>query len=69
MWKGVQKIKKCEYLECKNKFSYKFRTGNIDELIVKQINQNNFYLLVLTTLDRSTHGHTITFSDAQTDNQ
>jgi nucleotide-binding universal stress UspA family protein len=43
------KIKKCEESGCKNKISYKFRTGKADDEIVKEIKENNFDLLILTT--------------------
>lgn len=44
-----QKIKKCEEAGCKNKISYKFRAGKADDEIVKEIKENNFDLLILTT--------------------
>ena len=43
------KIKKCQEAGCKNKISYKFRTGKADDEIVNEINENNFDLLILTT--------------------
>jgi nucleotide-binding universal stress UspA family protein len=43
------KIKKCEDAGCKNKISYKFRAGKADDEIVKEIKENNFDLLILTT--------------------
>ncbi|MGZ5486618.1 MAG: universal stress protein [Nitrososphaeraceae archaeon] len=43
------KIKKCEAAGCKNKISYKFRAGKADDEIVKEIKENNFDLLILTT--------------------
>jgi nucleotide-binding universal stress UspA family protein len=43
------KIKKCEEAGCKNKISYKFRAGKADDEIVKEIKENNFDLLILTT--------------------
>ena len=44
-----EKIKKCEAAGCKNKISYKFRAGKADDEIVKEIKENNFDLLILTT--------------------
>jgi nucleotide-binding universal stress UspA family protein len=44
-----EKIKKCEAAGFKNKISYKFRAGKADDEIVKEIKENNFDLLVLTT--------------------
>lgn len=44
-----EKIKKCEEAGCKNKISYKFRAGKADDEIVKEIKENNFDLLILTT--------------------
>ena len=43
------KIKKCEEAGCKNKISYKFRAGKADDEIVKEIKENNFDLLILTS--------------------
>ena len=43
------KIKKCEEAGCKNKISYKFRAGKADDEIVKEIKENNFDILILTT--------------------
>ena len=44
-----EKIKKCEAAGFKNKISYKFRAGKADDEIVKEIKENNFDLLILTT--------------------
>jgi nucleotide-binding universal stress UspA family protein len=44
-----EKIKKCEAAGSKNKISYKFRGGKADDEIVKEIKENNFDLLILTT--------------------
>jgi len=44
-----EKIKKCEAAGFKNNISYKFRAGKADDEIVKEINENNFDLLVLTS--------------------
>ncbi len=44
-----EKIKKCEAAGCKNKISYKFRAGKADDEIVKEIKENKFDLLILTT--------------------
>jgi nucleotide-binding universal stress UspA family protein len=44
-----EKINKCEAAGSKNKISYKFRAGKADDEIVKEIKENNFDLLVLTT--------------------
>ena len=44
-----EKIKKCEAAGSKNKISYKFRAGKADDEIVKEIKDNNFDLLILTT--------------------
>lgn len=44
-----EKIKKCEAAGLNNKISYKFRAGKADDEIVKEIKENNFDLLVLTT--------------------
>ncbi len=44
-----EKIKKCEAAGCQNKISYKFRAGKADDEIVKEIKENNFDLLILTT--------------------
>jgi len=43
------KIKKCEEAGCKTKIAYKFRAGKADDEIVKEIKENNFDLLILTT--------------------
>jgi nucleotide-binding universal stress UspA family protein len=42
-----EKIKKCQEAGCKNKVSYKFLTGNVVDEIVKEINNNNNYDLVV----------------------
>lgn len=44
-----EKIKKCEAAGFKNKISYKFRAGKADDEIVKEIKENNFDLLILTS--------------------
>ncbi|HKO41405.1 MAG TPA: universal stress protein [Nitrososphaeraceae archaeon] len=44
-----EKIKKCEAAGFKNNISYKFRAGKADDEIVKEIKENNFDLLVLTS--------------------
>lgn len=44
-----EKIKKCEAAGFKNSISYKFRAGKADDEIVKEIKENNFDLLVLTS--------------------
>jgi nucleotide-binding universal stress UspA family protein len=44
-----EKIKKCEAAGSNNKISYKFRAGKADDEIVKEIKENNFDLLILTT--------------------
>jgi nucleotide-binding universal stress UspA family protein len=42
-----EKIKKCQEAGCKNKVSYKFLTGNVVDEIVKEINNNNYDLVVM----------------------
>ena len=44
-----EKIKKIERAGCKNKVSYKFKTGNIIDEIVGEINEMNYDLVVLTS--------------------
>jgi len=44
-----EKIKKCEAAGFKNKISYKFRAGKADDEIVKEIKENHFDLLILTS--------------------
>ena len=44
-----EKIKKIEHAGCKNKVSYKFRTGNIIDEIVGEINEMNYDLVILTS--------------------
>ena len=44
-----EKIKKIELTGCKNKVSYKFRTGNTIDEIVSEINEMNYDLVVLTS--------------------
>ena len=44
-----EKIKKCEAAGFKNKISYKFRAGKADDEIVKEIKENKFDLLILTS--------------------
>ena len=42
-----EKIKKCQEAGCQNKISYKILTGNIVDEIVKEINNNNYDLVVM----------------------
>ena len=58
------KIKKCQEAGCKNKISYKFRTGKADDEIVNEINENNFDLLILTTSHIDSWARSL-FSDAR----
>ncbi|MDN5846744.1 MAG: universal stress protein [Candidatus Nitrosocosmicus sp.] len=44
-----EKIKKIELAGCKNKVSYKFRTGNTIDEIVSEINEMNYDLVILTS--------------------
>jgi nucleotide-binding universal stress UspA family protein len=44
-----EKIKKIEQAGCKNKVSYKFKTGNIVEEIVNEVNELNYDLVILTS--------------------
>ena len=44
-----EKIKKCQEAGCKNKVSYKFLTGNVVDEIVKEIDNNNYDLVVMLT--------------------
>ncbi len=44
-----EKIKKIELAGCKNKVSYKFRTGNTIDEIVGEINEMNYDLVILTS--------------------
>ena len=44
-----EKIKKCQEAGSKNKVSYKFLTGNVVDEIVKEINNNNYDLVVMLT--------------------
>ena len=44
-----EKIKKCEAAGFKNKISYKFRAGKADDEIVKEIKEDHFDLLILTS--------------------
>ena len=44
-----EKIKKIEHAGCKNKVSYKFRTGNIIDEIVGEINEMDYDLVILTS--------------------
>ena len=44
-----EKIKKCQEAGCKNKVSYKFLTGQVVDEIVKEINNNNYDLVVMLT--------------------
>ena len=47
LWK--KKIKKCQEAGCKNKVSYKFLTGHVVDEIVKEIDNNNYDLVVMLT--------------------
>ena len=47
-----EKIKKCQEAGCKNKVSYKFLTGHVVDEIVKEINNNNYDLVVMLTSHR-----------------
>ena len=42
-----EKIKKCQEAGCKNKVSYKFLMGNVVNEIVKEINNNDYDLVVM----------------------
>ncbi len=44
-----EKIKKCQEAGCKNKVSYKFLTGKVVDEIVKEINNNDYDLVVMLT--------------------
>lgn len=44
-----EKIKKIEQAGCKNKVSYKFKTGYIVNEIVNEINERNYDLVILTS--------------------
>ena len=44
-----EKIKKCEAAGFNNKISYKFRAGKADDEIVKEIKEDHFDLLILTS--------------------
>ena len=44
-----EKIKKIEHAGCKNKVSYKFKTGNTIDEIVGEINEMNYDLVILTS--------------------
>lgn len=44
-----EKIKKIEQAGCKSKVSYKFKTGNIVDEIVNEVNEMNYDLVILTT--------------------
>ena len=44
-----EKIKKCQEAGCKNKVSYKFLTGHVVDEIVKEIDKNNYDLVVMLT--------------------
>ena len=44
-----EKIKKCQEAGCKNKVSYKFLTGHVVDEIVKEIDNNNYDLVVMLT--------------------
>ena len=44
-----EKIKKIEQAGCKNKVSYKFKTGNTIDEIVSEINEMNYDLVILTS--------------------
>lgn len=44
-----EKIKKIEQAGCKSKVSYKFKTGNIVDEIVNEVNEMNYDLVILTS--------------------
>ena len=44
-----EKIKKIEQAGCKNKVSYKFKTGNVVDEIVNEVNGMNYDLVILTS--------------------
>jgi nucleotide-binding universal stress UspA family protein len=44
-----KKIKNIEQAGCKNKVSYKFKTGNIVDEIVNEVNEMNYDLVILTS--------------------
>jgi nucleotide-binding universal stress UspA family protein len=44
-----EKIKKMEHAGCKNKVSYKLKTGNTIDEIVNEINEMNYDLVILTS--------------------
>jgi nucleotide-binding universal stress UspA family protein len=44
-----EKIKKIEQAGCKNKVSYTFKTGNIVDEIVNEVNEKNCDLVILTS--------------------
>jgi nucleotide-binding universal stress UspA family protein len=44
-----EKIKKIEQAGCKGKVSYKFKTGNIVDEIVTEVNKMNYDLVILTS--------------------
>ena len=46
-WK--KRLRNVRQLGLNNKISYKFRAGKADDEIVKEIKENNFDLLILTT--------------------
>jgi len=43
------KIKKIEQAGCKNKVSYKIKVGKVVDEIVKEVNENNYDLVILTS--------------------
>ena len=59
-----EKIKNCRAVGCDNKVSYKFLTGNRIDEIVKEINDNNYDLVVLTTTHIDSWFRSL-FSDAR----
>lgn len=58
------KIKQIEEAGCKNKVSYKIKTGDVVEQIVNEANQQNYDLLILTSSHLSSWIESL-FSDAR----
>ncbi|MGE5863227.1 MAG: universal stress protein, partial [Nitrososphaerales archaeon] len=54
----------CREVGCDNKVSYKFLTGNRIDEIVKEINDNNYDIVVLTTTHIDSWFRSL-FSDAR----
>jgi len=59
-----EKIRNCQMVGCNNKVSYKFLAGNPIDEIVKEINDNNYDLVVLTTTHIDSWFRSL-FSDAR----